>query len=58
MNDYENLLIFVEQNDLQRKPFNEVINLYNKELKDCYDDMQADEYLASIESHEVCNIWY
>lgn len=55
MTDYETLLTFVELNDYQNKPFHEVIELYDKEIKDYYESMRADDYLSSIEAHEIIN---
>ena len=41
MTDYETLLTFVELNDYQNKPFHEVIELYDKEIKDYHYTMQV-----------------
>ncbi len=53
---YEDLVDFVERNGYQNMSFHKVIELYNREMNEAYESMQADEYLATIESHEI--IWY
>lgn len=53
---YEDLVDFVEKNGYQNMSFHKVIELYNREMNEAYESMQADEYLATIESHEI--IWY
>lgn len=50
---YEDLIEFVDRNDYHNKPFKEVIALYKEELEDCYNSMIADDYLASVEEHEL-----
>lgn len=49
----EDLEAFVKQNNLGHLPFNEVMNLYKKEMETTIEEMEADAYLATMEAHEL-----
>lgn len=43
---FEDLLAFAERNNLLNKPFKEVIDLYESEMKEIWEDIIADEAIA------------
>ena len=49
----EDLEAFVKQNNLSHLPFDEVMNLYKKEMETIIEEMEADAYLATMEAHEL-----
>lgn len=49
----EDLEAFVKHNNLGHLPFDEVMNLYKKEMETTIEEMEADAYLATMEAHEL-----
>lgn len=49
--DLNDLLKFADSNNLQNKSFQEVYNLWKKDIQDAIDSQFADDYLASEEAH-------
>lgn len=43
---FEDLLTFAEKNKLLEKPFKEVIDLYEQEMNEIWEDMIADEAIS------------
>ena len=43
---FEDLLAFTEKNKLLEKPFKEVIDLYEQEMNEIWEDMIADEAIS------------
>ena len=49
----EDLIKYVELNNLGDKPFNEVMALYEKDIEEFISSSEADAYLATMEAHEL-----
>lgn len=52
--DLDNLLQFAQDCNLMDKPFQEVYKMWQGDLKDAYESMVADDYLASEEFYDQC----
>lgn len=54
MQDLKELLQYAEFNNLMGKPFQEVYQMWQDDIKDAYESMMADDYLASQEFYDQC----
>lgn len=53
MADLDGLLEFVKYHNLGNLPFNQVLNLWDRDIKQTLEEQEADNYLASMEAHEL-----
>ena len=53
MADLDGLLEFVKYRNLGNLPFNQVLDLWDKDIKQTLEEQEADNYLASMEAHEL-----
>lgn len=49
--DLDNILLFAEQHHITNRPFQEVYNLYCKDLEELYQEDAADSWNATMEAH-------
>lgn len=49
----EELLVFAQANNLMQMPFQEVYNLWQDDMQSFYASLAADDYLSSIEAHDL-----
>lgn len=54
MQDLKELLRYAEALNLMNKPFQEVYNMWQNDMRDTLDSWLADEYLASQEFYDQC----
>lgn len=54
MQDLKELLQYAEALNLMGKPFQEVYQMWQDDMKDAYESMAADDYLASEEFYDQC----
>lgn len=51
--DLQDLLAYASVNHLMDKPFQEVYNMWEADLHECMESWLADQYLCSMEAHEI-----
>lgn len=54
MQDLKELLQYAENLNLMDKPFQEVYSMWQNDMKDAYESMVANDYIASQEFHDQC----
>lgn len=54
MQDLKELLQYAESLNLMDEPFQEVYKMWQNDMKDAYESMVADDYLASEEFYDQC----
>ena len=50
---FEDLLTFAKKNNLLEEPFKEVIDLYEQEMKEIWEDMIADEAISRMKEEFI-----